>query len=324
MKLRGIDFGHVLGASGGQGFFGEGYWFHKYLKPFGLDFEGMTFVAKTTTFDPRTGNMALDEDLTPKHLFPNCIVVKPFKGVVLNSVGLSGPGAWRLFKDGRWQKREKPFFISFMSVSDYRNKRLDELREFISVFKVFLSHGFKAPASVGLQLNFSCPNVGLHSCELADEIYDSLSIASTLDIPLMPKLNVLFPLEVVKEISEHPHCDALCISNTIPWGKLPDKINWKGLFGSDVSPLAHYGGGGLSGKPLLPLVAEYVAQIRERGINKPINAGGGILSMRDVYSLYDFMTPGRDSIFLGSITMLRPWRVKRIIRKTNKLFERRG
>lgn len=319
MKLRGIDFGHVLGASGVQGFFGEGYWFHEYLKPFGLDFEGMTFVAKTTTFESRTGNMELEEDLSPKHPFPNCIVIKPFKGVVLNSVGSSGPGAWRLFKEGRWQKREKPFFISFTSVLDRRDKRLKELREFIYVFKVFLSHGFKAP--VGLQLNFSCPNVGLHSCELANEVYDSLSIASTLDIPLMPKLNVLFPLEVVKEISEHPHCDALCISNTIPWGKLPDKINWKGLFRSDVSPIAHYdGGGGLSGKPLLPLVVEYVTQARERGISKPINAGGGILSMKDVYALYD---AGADSIFLGSIAMLRPWRVKGIIRKTNKLFERR-
>lgn len=317
MKLRGIDFGHILGASGVQGFFGEGYWFHKYLKPFGLDFEGMTFVAKTTTFNPRTGNMTLDTNFQSKYLFPNCIVVKPFKGIVLNSVGLSGPGAEVLLKAGQWQKIEKPFFISFISVSDHRHKRLDELREFVRLFKEHLPN-FASP--VGLQLNFFCPNV-LHVCETVDEIYDSLSIASTLDIPLMPKLNVLFPLELVKEISEHPHCDALCISNTIPWGKLPNKINWKGLFGSDVSPLAHYGGGGLSGKPLLPLVAEYVAQIRERGINKPINAGGGILSMRDVYSLYD---AGADSIFLGSIAILRPWRVKGIIRKTNKLFERRG
>src|SRR3989344_7751324 len=38
MKLRGIEFGRVWGASGVLGFFGEGYWFHPYLKRFGLDF----------------------------------------------------------------------------------------------------------------------------------------------------------------------------------------------------------------------------------------------------------------------------------------------
>ena len=45
MKLKGIPFGNVFGASGVQGFFGEGYWFHPYLKPFGLDFGDATFVA---------------------------------------------------------------------------------------------------------------------------------------------------------------------------------------------------------------------------------------------------------------------------------------
>ncbi len=59
MKLRGVEFGKVFAASGMQGFFGEGYWYHRFLKPFGLNFEGITFVAKTTTLNPRAGKIFL-------------------------------------------------------------------------------------------------------------------------------------------------------------------------------------------------------------------------------------------------------------------------
>ena len=48
MRLRNIDFGPVFGASGVQGFFGEGYLHHKFLRFLGLNFDGCTFVAKTT------------------------------------------------------------------------------------------------------------------------------------------------------------------------------------------------------------------------------------------------------------------------------------
>src|SRR3989338_5663965 len=108
MVLRGIDFRHILGGSGTQGFFGEGYPFHKILKPLGLNFEGSTFVAKTTTLRSRKGNLPLKEDgITPAEFFPECIKVYFCKGIVLNAVGLSGPGAKFLFEDGRWQKIKK-------------------------------------------------------------------------------------------------------------------------------------------------------------------------------------------------------------------------
>ena len=87
MILRGIQFGRVWGASGVQSFFGEGYWFHRPWKLLGffhdLD-ESVTFVAKTTTFHAREGNMPLDGRFRPRELFPRCIVLKPWQGVVLN------------------------------------------------------------------------------------------------------------------------------------------------------------------------------------------------------------------------------------------------
>ena len=144
MDIKGFKFGSVWGASGVQGFFGEGYWFHRIGRPFGLDFKGATFVAKTTTLNPRKGYMPLKNDFTPKEFFPKCIVVKSLKGVALNSVGLSGPGALALFRSGLWQRRTEPFFISFMSVAGDAKSRIDELRQFVAIFKNYLPW-FRAP-----------------------------------------------------------------------------------------------------------------------------------------------------------------------------------
>lgn len=318
MILRGIDFGHILGGSGAQGFLGEGYWYHKYLKSLGLDFEGSTFVAKTTTLRPRKGNLPLKEDgMTPEELFPKCIKIYPRKRIVLNAVGLSGPGAEFLFKDGRWQKIKKPFFISFMAVGESFEMRYLEAINFAILFKKFLP-SFNTPV-VGLQINFSCPNVGINPGKLIDEIKKILEIISSYlpSVPLAPKINALTPAEVAKKISDDPNCDALCVSNTISWGALPDKINWKELFGTDVSPLAEFGGGGMSGRPLLPIVAEWVANARKAGIIKPIIAGGGILSPNDVNVLKD---AGASSVSVSSAAILRGWRVGKIIRRANEIF----
>jgi dihydroorotate dehydrogenase len=203
-----------------------------------------------------------------------------------------------------------------MSVEKIARYRLEELSAFITLLARYLPN-FNAP--VGLQINYSCPNVGLHLDwnDLLCEVGEGLSIASRLGIPLMPKFNVTLPPEVARTIGDHPLCDALCISNTIPYGQLPDRIRWEKYFGS-VSPLTQYGGGGLSGKPLLPLLLEWLTAIRELGFEKPINAGGGILSLTDARNVLD---TGADSIFLGSIAFLRPWRVRKIGRVIGRFHE---
>jgi dihydroorotate dehydrogenase len=201
-----------------------------------------------------------------------------------------------------------------MSVEKTAKERITELQEFVKLFAEYLPK-FNAP--VGLQINFSCPNVGVDIEYLSSEAKTGLRIASALGIPLMPKFSVLASVKTIKEISDNPNCDAICISNTIPWGKLPDKIDWKNLFGSDVSPLVQFDSGGLSGKPLLPLVVKWVVDARYAGIEKPINAGGGILSPDDVRLLYNVLA---SSVFIGSVATLRPWRVKEIIEKAHVLF----
>ena len=312
MKLRGIDFGNVLGASGVQGFFGEGYWFHKAWGPFGLNFAGMTFVAKTATLLPCRGNMYLTRRYTPRNPFPWCVRAKLLRGVMLNSVGLSNPGLGALLGTGGWQKRTEPFLLSIMSLAGTSERRLEELRLMVETIG-FVKDGFSAPFC--LQINLSCPNTGHDPHELIGESAKVLEIASMLGVPVMPKYSIASaPIQAIRELNDHPSCDAICVSNTLPFGW--QRVDWQSVWGSKTSPLAKLGGGGLSGKTLRPLVCEWIKRLRDAGFTKPINGGGGILCPKDVEYYHD---AGASSVFLGSVAVLRPWRVKTIVSHANNL-----
>lgn len=312
MKLRGIDFGYVMNASGARNFFGDGYWFHRKLRPFGLDYTGSTFVAKTTPLYAREGNMPLNPvTLQPRDLFPDCIKAKVRSGAALNAVGLSSPGAKDLLERGLWQQRSEAFFISFAAIKETVAERLNEWRAFITLLQKHLS---KFHASIGLEMNFSCPNTRIAEKPFVDEILAALGIASVLGIPLVPKINVLVPPVIGLQIARHPACDAVCQSNTIPWGELSNHINWEKIFGQKESPLAKYGGGGLSGPHLFPLVVDWIHRIRRLGLNKPIIACGGINSPRKARIMLD---AGAQAIQIGSVSFTRPLRVRHIIRCAN-------
>jgi len=328
MKLRGIEFEPIFCAAGARGFFGEKYLHQRLMGPLGPNFKNSTFVAKTTTLQANKGNMPMKEDgVTPKEFMPRCILpnfrygkialsLKMFReGCMLNAVGLSGPGAKALFEDGRWQKRNKPFFLSFMSVGKTPKERIDEFEEFVKMFAFYLP---EFNAKVGLQMNESCSNVGLDLDCVVNETKTKLKIASVLGVPLMPKFNILTPIKAVREISQSLDCDAVCISNTIHWNDLPRvKIDRTKLFGSEISPLGEFGGGALSGPILLPLVVDWLTRAEDADILKPINAGGGIFSQKDLPPLLKLEVM---STFIGSVASLRPWRVKKIIRKAHELF----
>ncbi len=314
MILRGIDFGPIWFGSGTVGFFGEGYWYHNLFKWLpGFDLSQITFVAKTTTLEKKDGNMPLKEDrITPAESKPRCIKVNLLQGATLNAVGLSGPGARWLFDQGSWQNRPKPFFLSFMAVSKKSSGRLEELVGFVSLAKEKMQ-GSKA--KWGLQINFSCPNVGLEVGELLSEVEDSLDIAAELNVPLVPKFNLSLPPLAAKKISLHPACDAIHISNTLPFGKLEGLVpNWEKLFGEE-SPLEDLGGGGLSGPALFPLVQNWLNQTILEVPSCPINAGGGIFSRQNVDTLFNY---GAHGISISTVIMHRPWRVLGIVEEAYK------
>lgn len=326
MKLRGIDFGPVWAGSGSMGFFsGDEYWFHRhYRKVFGERFcpERLTFVAKTATLSLRRGkkfgeegNMELaDDGVSPKQRRPDCISATPLGfmgGYMLNAVGLSNMGIRWLLIQKEWQKRKDPFFLSFMPVL-HDEGMVQETRAFARILKQELLC-FRAP--VGLQINLSCPNAGADFGKVAGNALAVLDILSELNIPIVPKLSISTPIEAVYEISRHPACDALVCFNTIPYEK-HEYVAWQKLFPFG-SPLVKYGGGGLSGAPLLPLVCERIRALRGQGITKPINASGGILHPRDVVSA---KKAGADGISIATALVFRPWNVRAIYECAHKIF----
>lgn len=313
--LRGIDFGCICVSSGTLNFFGNGWPYHRlYQKIFGsyFDFKGATFIAKTTTLNERAGNMPLNEALMPKELKPKCIKVNFSKAIMLNAVGLSGPGAKVLLETGEWQKRTEPFMISFMSLGNTVSEQVAEAEAFVKLLLAYKS-GFKAPFAV--QVNGSCPNTK-HSTE---EVFkNSLAILEPfqkLGVPIDYKIAIADAIaagiEAIFEIEKSGLCDCLTCSNTIPWGKLPELISWKELFGSEDSPLKDLGGGGLSGKPLKNIVHTWLTDMRKKGISMPIKAGGGILSPQDAR---DFLMAGANAVEIGCISTLRPYRIAKTIK----------
>lgn len=337
MLLRDIYFEPVSNASGARNFFGDGFWFHDAWNALtgamnlvgiktGLTYEGANFVAKTTTLKARKGNMPLRRDSTqPRELMPRCIIVKPQHRCVLNKVGLSGPGLQRLLDEGGWQERPRPFFLSFMATGATTEERITDTKAFAAELADRLS-AFRAV--VGLQVNFSCPNVehgqdaAGHQESLIPEVTRTLDILAREmpDAPLVPKFGVELHPAIAAKIARHPALDALVVSNTVPWGKYPELIDWVGLFGSNESPLKDLegpGGGGLSGAPLLPFVLEWLATARKEGLTKPVFACGGILSPADVRKVAD---AGASGIEVGSASILCPWNVQSIIDEGRRRF----
>lgn len=322
--LRNINFGNIFNVSGARNFFpagiiGNGWRQHEPLKLIpGYSWEGSTFISKTTTLEPRLGNLDLRSDLQSRKFMADCVYVDWLKAIALNDVSLSGPGAAQLLNYYVWQQQTEPLLISFMAVAETAEDRIDETINFCAKIKA-QSRFFRT--KFGLEINDFCPNTGHDPRLQIIEAPEKLKIARTIlpDVPITWKINALTSPEDAKKITDTGLCDGLAVSNTIPWlqnaawtNKSGTRIDWQGLFGTDISPLKKrgYGNGGLSGWPLLNLVVEWVATARDIGITIPIKAEGGIQKREDIQRL---AAVGANAIGLGCVSFLRPWRLKGLI-----------
>ncbi len=309
MQLRGIDFGNVWAASGALGWEREGYWFHPLLRRLGVRLDDITLVSKTVTLLGRRGNMPLNARQMPRWPFPRCIRVQFGRGMMLNAVGLSGFGLGYNLGMRYWLFEERPFFISVMPVSGTADQRLEEMQIIVDML-AFARDYFRA--DFGLQINLSCPNTSHDPAGMIAESVRILEVAGQLDVPLMPKYSIASaPIAAIMELEQLPHCDAICVSNTIPYDR-----GVSHAWGRATSPLNHLGNGGLSGAPLRPMVCDWIKRLREAGFTKPINGGGGIMRPSDVDAYHQ---AGASSVFLGTVVSLRPWRVNAIIDRANSI-----
>lgn len=317
MRILKTWFGEIFCATGARGFYGEGYPFHRYWKYLGMDWSLTGFSGKTLTLLPRKGNLPLREDgVTPKEFAPPCIWVN-FRngGEMMNAVGLSNFGAEFYLKSGKYYDIRMPFFISFMCMATDAAGREAELRDFCVMLKRYLP--FRAP--VALQENFGCPNSGHDLSVLQREICVHAEIVKSLvGIPIVINTNALMPTEVFKEAARV--ADGFWIGNTIPYRAEATRgvIDWS-RFG-DTSPIRRRGigaDGGLSSSECLPFTAHKVMELRDSGVFAPIVAGNGIRNEMDVNIL---KAAGADAVFVGSLAVVRPQRMRRVIRYAHQLF----
>lgn len=320
MILHGTDFGSIWQASGATNFYGQGWWYHMLLKLTGQSFKGTTFVAKTTTLNPRAGNMPLKDDgVTPKEFFPKSIYVNRHTKAAVNAVSLSGPGLKILLDSGAWQQKRDPFFISLMSLESTVGQRIIEYRECV---RRILDRKTEFNACFGIQINLSCPNGGVDPQDIIKESIPYLDILGELNVPIVPKFGPEALPEAMVEISKHEACSALCLLNTLPWKNLSMEERNQ-YFNSETSPLIRTlmdpkFEGGVSGKPLKKRLIATLKELNKLGLRKPVNAGGGILCVQDAY---DVMDTGAESIFLGSIAFLNPFELSKTIRQANTYYK---
>lgn len=332
LYLLGTDFGRVFNSSGARNFFpvgkiGNGWRQHRLLKyaP-GYSWDGSSFIAKTTTLEGRPGHLNLGSNLQPKSFMPDCVYVDWAKAIVLNDVSLSGPGTKALLDYGIWQNLTEPFLISFMSVAKTAKERLEETIAFCTLISQ-VRYTFRV--AFGLEINDSCPNAGHDPQSLVGEAAERIMAVRRIlpGIPIVWKINALTSPWTAKQVIDTGCCDAISVSNTIPWWqnatwteKSASKIDWQALFDTDVSPLKlrGYGDGGLSGWPLLELVIDWVKTARDIGMTIPVKAGGGIQRKNDILRL---TIAGANAIELGTIGFLRFWRLGGLIDYGNRIIE---
>lgn len=307
-------FGRVIGAAGVHGHYGEGHW--QYLIPGKRpNFTSMAFVSKTATLLPRQGNVKSAWRFWEIAL-PSWARVHWTSGHTLNIMGLPGKGIRADLGTGLWQSRTEPFFISIMAVETTLEKRLEELQQIINLIAENVARvGFKAKA-VGLQINRSCPNTGhdFNVAEIVKESEKGLEIASALGWPLVEKFAIdTAPAEAVKELQANSYCHGICVSNTVKYGY---KGLGKKIWGKEISPLAHLGGGGISGPELRPLVCDYIKRLRDLGFTKNINGLGEIFHPDHVNEYRD---AGADSVGIGTVATHHPGNVQSIIARASQL-----
>lgn len=334
MKIRNLDFKHyVFGQSGVQGFFGEPdeyphHWFYRFIP--GFSFLRMVFVAKTVTINariyPETSNTELRDGYKVKRLLPTSVwwsLGSFIYGYLLNAVGLANPGATEMFEYMKWQVREGVFQLSFMPMASSLDGKIAEAREFCSIMKRTVPT--EVINRIGTQINLSCPNTGHGQAQDSTEAIEVLKVfrSEFPDMPLIPKFDLTIELETIAELK--PYCDAFMISNTLAFGKKSEWVNWSQLFKGGISPLKKYFNGkfegGLSGAPLFPLLLDWLTRMEEADPTVKIIAGGGIMEKADIKKLSEFSIV--KGIALGSVAILRPWRVKGLIDYGNKIFSQR-
>jgi dihydroorotate dehydrogenase (NAD+) catalytic subunit len=245
-------------------------------------------VAKTVTRHPNAGNY---DPWRPWR----CVRTVP--GGLVNCMALPNPGidAWVRDYYPLTLRRRFPVFASIAPADDAEAAYMTSLLD------------SACPGLAGVEVNLSCPNVE-HNQALANALAVYTACLNNAGRhPVIPKLayqdDYLSFVKIVRNGLQAVH-----LINTIPWD-----VYAGSLVVSRPSPLAPYGlKGGVSGEPLAYYSRVALRRVRSfLGPDIPVISGGGVM---DAFEASGRFADGADAVGLGTVFLLRPWRVRRIVR----------
>lgn len=275
MRIRFPDDGQVrfVAASGAGAFTGIGWpheWLFRQLGQFDLS-RMDAIVLKTLTAEPRRGNLNL--------MWPwGCI--RLIKGGVVNCVGLTNKGI-------DWWCREIGPLLDFDSVPLVASilGTSEELAVMTGKLNLY-------PKLAAVEVNASCPNTDADVLtNTGMVIEDCRCVREATDLPVWLKLSVVHDLATIVEATKG-WVDLITL-NSVPW-----KVACPGR----VSPLAHLGGGGVSGGIVQPITWEKAAKITDM-TETPV-AWPSLWDYSDIQKMYD---RGARVVSVGSVLITKPW-----------------
>ena len=309
MKLRGIEFDNIFFAPGMFGFLGE-----KRPARFNLYKTKSVFVSKTVTVNPFESVKSKSSKSILRFLNNKGRVKKLGAGVVLEQENISSPGIEYFFTDKKWQRLERPFFISIAFTATSHEGRIQESRTFAEIISL---HTKEFTVPFGLYVTLSDAEDGEYEA-YRNEIIQILKILHGAGVPIVAQVSLSFPPDIAGSIASGDFCDAIALRGSILWDAMQHDAK-KIFFQTETSPIPDAGGGYVFGKYVAPLAAEWSRQARNHIHGKPFIVGGGILNKDDVTNLVEM---GAHAIMLDQAVFLRPLQIRGIFKKAKELLYR--
>ncbi len=272
-----------MAASGALALDGKG-WFHEQPLRWAklIDPSLFTVVAKTLTYKRRKGNY---RSFSPWR----CIRLIP-DGVV-NVVGLTNPGI-------DWFCRKIGPTIDCKRIALVGSILSDKINELVAMTKMLNKFDL-----VALELNWSCPNIEGDLLENSQKVIEGCKAVKK--VSRFPSILKLLVVHDIKSILPEVKGIVEAISiNSVPWAV---------IFPNKKSPLAHLGGGGVSGKIAQPHTWDFVKRLVD-STDIPV-IGPSVWDYKDIQKLRDI---GAKAISFGSIFLRYPWRPTQFVRKDMK------
>ena len=222
--------------------------------------------------------------------------VAPAGDEMINAVGLAGPGvtAWR--EHGLVELLDRHATV----VGSIWGRSTEEFAQ--------AAADMKGADIVALEINASCPNLEARNSIFANSPTATAELVrATLvaERPLWVKLTLTAPdLIDVASAAIDAGASALVIGNTLT-GMVLDPETGRPVLGN--------GGGGVSGRSLLPIATRAIYDVRRAHPTVPIIGIGGVWSGLDAI---DLISAGANAVGVGTASLASPrapWRIQREI-----------